>query len=150
MTRERTLTVQHTVYMTPEMWNYLTQLALKRGHDCNENTLIREAVRLFIDSQAEVIGSRRHFQKSFQERIDQLEQRLSGDAARNAQTALFYAQIAIQLVAISMAHLLSAVTRKEVTAQQLVQRAVVEARRGETTFGAQVQSVRDMPMPREP
>ncbi len=51
MSRERTLTVQRTVYMTPEMWNYLTQPVHKRGHDCNENVLIREAVRYFIDNQ---------------------------------------------------------------------------------------------------
>jgi len=144
MPRERVLTVQRTVYMTPEMLNYLTQIAAKRGRDCNENVLIREAVRNFIDSQADVLSSRRHFQKSFQERIDQLEERLSNAHTRDSQTVLFYLHILVQLVAFSLAHILSAVTRKEITAQQLLQRAVIDARREEALLAAQVQSVRDM------
>ena len=147
MPRERVLTVQRTVYMTPEMLNYLTQIAAKRGRDCNENVLIREAVRNFIDSQADVLSSRRHFQKSFQERIDQLEERLSNAHTRDNQTLLFYLHILVQLVAFSLAHLLSAVTRKEITAQQLLQRAVIDARREEALLAAQVQSVRDMSVP---
>ena len=147
MPRERVLTVQRTVYMTPEMLNYLTQIAAKRGRDCNENVLIREAVRNFIDSQADVLSSRRHFQKSFQERIDQLEERLSSAHSRDNQTLLFYLHILVQLVAFSLAHLLSAVTRKEITAQQLLQRAVIDARREEALLAAQVQSVRDMSVP---
>jgi len=147
MPRERVLTVQRTVYMTPEMLNYLTQIAAKRGRDCNENVLIREAVRNFIDSQADVLSSRRHFQKSFQERIDQLEERLSNTHTRDSQTLLFYLHILVQLVAFSLAHILSAVTRKEITAQQLLQRAVIDARREEALLAAQVQSVRDMSVP---
>ena len=147
MPRERVLTVQRTVYMTPEMLNYLTQIAAKRGRDCNENVLIREAVRNFIDSQADVLSSRRHFQKSFQERIDQLEERLSNAHTRDNQTLLFYLHILVQLVAFSLAHILSAVTRKEITAQQLLQRAVIDARREEALLAAQVQSVRDMSIP---
>jgi len=147
MARERTLTVQRTVYMTPEMWDYLGQLANKRGRDCNENVLIREAVRNFIDGQSDVLSSRRHFQKSFQERIDQLEERVTATHTRDSQTVVFYLHILIQLAAFSMAHLVSAVTRKEITAQQLLQRAVIDARREEALFGAQVQSVRDMSAP---
>ena len=144
MSRERTLTVQRTVYMTPEMWNYLTQLAHKRGCDCNENVLIREAVRYFIDNQADVLSSRRYFQKSFQERIDQLEERVTTTQKRDSQTIVFYLHVLIQLAAFSMAHLVSAVTRKEITSQQLLQRALIDARREEALFNAQVQSVREM------
>ncbi len=144
MARERVLTVQRTVYMTPEMWNYLTQVAAKRGRDCNENVLIREAVRNFIDSQADVLSSRRHFQKSFQERIDQLEERLTHNQARDTQTQQFYLHVLVQLVAFSLAHIVSAVTRKEISAQQLIQRALVDARREEAMLNAQVESVRAM------
>ena len=147
MAREKVLTVQHTVYLSPEMWDYLTQLAAKRGRDCNENTLIREAVRGFIDGQSEVIGSRRHFQKSLQERVDQFEERLTRSMDRSSATTQFYLHVLIHLLAFSMAHVMTAITRKELTAQQLIQRAVIEARREEAVFSAQVQSVREMSAP---
>jgi len=147
MTRQRVLTVQRTVYMTPEMWDYLSQIAQKRGRDCNENVLIREAVRNFIDSQADVLSSRRHFQKSFQERLDQLEEGLCNAQARDTQTLLFYLHVQVQLVALSLAHIVSALTRKEISAQQLIQRAVIDARREEAVLGAQVESVRKMSVP---
>ena len=147
MARGKVFTVQHTVYLSPEMWDYLTQLAAKRGRECNENTLIREALRDFIDGQSEVISSRRHFQKSLQERIDQFEERLNRNTERGGATVQFYLHILIHLLAFSMAHLITTVTRKEITAQQLIQRAVIEARREEAVFSAQVQSVREMAAP---
>ncbi|MEP7288636.1 MAG: hypothetical protein ABI947_23020 [Chloroflexota bacterium] len=145
MARERVLTVQRTVYLSPEMWDYLTQLAAKRGRDCNENTLIREALRGFIEGQSEIIGSRRHFQKSLQESLDQVEQRLT----HSSTTTQFYLHIVIQLLAFSMAHVITAITHKEITAQQLLHHAVIEARREEAVFSAQVQSVRDMTAPEQ-
>lgn len=145
MAREKVLTVQRTVYLSPEMWDYLTQLAAKRGRDCNENTLIREALRAFIDGQSEIIGSRRHFQKSLQEYLDQVEQRLT----RSAATTHFFLHIVIQLLAFSMAHVITAITRKEITAQQLLQHAIITARREENLLSAQVQSVREMPVPEQ-
>lgn len=145
MAREKVLTVQRTIYLSPQMWEYLTQLAAKRGRDCNENTLIREALRAFIDGQSEIIGSRRHFQKSLQEHLDQVEQRLT----RSSATTRFYLHIVLQLLAFSMAHVISAITRKEISAQQLLQHAVIEARREEAVFSAQVQSVRDMAVPEQ-
>ncbi|MHB8626805.1 MAG: hypothetical protein ACYDBJ_07170 [Aggregatilineales bacterium] len=150
MARERVLTIQRTIYMTPEMWGYLAQLAKKRGRDCNENVLIREAVRNLIDSQADVLSSRRHFQKSFQERIDQLEEQLLKHQARDIQTILFYLHLLVQLVAFSLAHIMSAVTRKEISAQQLIQRALIEARREETLLAVQVERVREMSVPDKP
>ena len=147
MARERVLTVQRTIYMTPEMWEYLAQIARKRGRDCNESVLIREAVRNFIDSQADVLSSRRHFQKSFQERIDHLEEQLGKAQARDSKTILFYLHILVQLIAFSLAPVLSALTHKEISAQQLIQRAVIEARREQGMLSAQVESVREMSVP---
>lgn len=147
MAREKVFTVQHTIYLSPEMWDYLTQLANKRGRDCNENTLIREALRAYIDGQSEVIGSRRHFQKSLQERVDQFEERLTRSNTQSNASVQFYLHIVIHLLAFSMAHIISFTTRKGITAQQLIQRAVIEARREEAVFSAQVQSVREMAAP---
>src|SRR5215813_14043086 len=97
MSRGKTLSVQHTLYMTPEMWAYLEQLARQRGRDCQENDIIREAIRAYLDDQADVVGSRRYFQRSFQERLDQLDASLHADTAR----LLFYLHILIHLVAFS-------------------------------------------------
>ena len=36
--------------------------------------LIREAIRRYLDEQDDLVGSRKHFQRSFRQRIDQLEE----------------------------------------------------------------------------
>jgi Arc/MetJ-type ribon-helix-helix transcriptional regulator len=71
-----TKTVRRSISMTPEMHNLLAQLVDKRGRDVSEADLIREAIRAYLDEQVDVAGSRRHFQKSLQDRLDQLEDRL--------------------------------------------------------------------------
>src|SRR5262249_16800255 len=143
MPRGRTLSVQHTLYMTPEMWAYLEQLARQRGRDCQENDIIREAIRAYLDDQADVVGSRRYFQRSFQKRLDQVDTSDHADAAR----LLFYLHILIHLVAFSVASLITLLSRKEITAQQLVERAVIQARKDESIFSQQVQAVREMTFP---
>lgn len=147
MTREKVFTVQRTIYLSPEMWDFLTQLASRRGRDCTENTLIREALRAFIDGQSEVIGSRRHFQKSLQERVDQLQAQLEGRFHQQHMQTAFYLHVILQLIALTAAHIISTLSRKEVTPAQLIQRAVIEARREQSVLDAQVQSVRDMALP---
>src|SRR5215217_6070778 len=73
MAKGKVLTVQRTIYLTKEMYTQLDQLALRRGQGCKANDLVREALRAFLNEQAEVMASRRHFQKTFQARIDQFE-----------------------------------------------------------------------------
>jgi hypothetical protein len=63
--------------MAQEMHELLLQLAAMRGRGVTEADLIREAIRQFLDEQSDVVGSRRHFQKSLQERLDQLESTLT-------------------------------------------------------------------------
>jgi len=150
MPRGKALTVQRTIYLTPEMWLYLEQLAQQRGRTCEENDLIREAIRSYLDHHADVVGSRRYFQKSFQERLSLLEQALLVDSAQQAQVILFYLHILIHLVAFGIAQLVSLISRKEITAQQLIERAVIRARKDEAVFSQQVQSVREMAVPEQP
>lgn len=145
MSRGRTLTVQHTLYMTPEMWAYLEQLARQRGRDCQENDLIREAIRAYLDQQADVVGSRRYFQRSLQERLDQLEKSHQSDSAR----LQFYLHILIHLIAVGLASVITVLSRKEISAQQLLERAVIQARKDEAIFSQQVQSVREMALPEQ-
>lgn len=147
MARDRSLTVQRTIYMTPEMWTRIEQLAHSGGHEHSENVLMREALRCYIDNQAEMIGSRRHFQKSFQERIDSLETNLSRMSAQNTSLMLFYLHVIVQMLAFSLAHLLYHLTKNQITPQQLIQRAVIDARKEEALLSEQIQIVRDMAVP---
>jgi hypothetical protein len=144
MTRERTLTVHRSLYLSEEMWAKLQQVAKARDDGTNENDLIRDGIRLVIESDENVIGSRRHFGTTLQARVNTLESRL-GDASReNTATVLFYLNIAIQLLAIGLAHLLTASGKGQITPQQLLQRAVISARKEESLFAAQVRAVREM------
>jgi len=72
-----TKTVRRSISMTPEMRDLLAQIVAKRGREVKENDLIREAIRQYLDEQADVVGSRRHFQKSLQVRLDRLENTLT-------------------------------------------------------------------------
>ena len=72
-----TKTVRRSINMTPEMRDLLAQIVAKRGREFTENDLIRDAIRQYLDEQADIVGSRRHFQKSLQTRIDRLESTLA-------------------------------------------------------------------------
>ena len=70
-------TVRRSLTMTPEMRDRLMLLVSKHPRDTTEADLIREAIRLYLDNQEDIIGSRKHFQKSLQERLDKLESSLT-------------------------------------------------------------------------
>ncbi len=72
-----TKTVRRSISMTPEMRDLLAQIAAKHGRDISENDLIRDAIRHYLDQQSDVVGSRRHFQRSLQARLDRLESTLT-------------------------------------------------------------------------
>ena len=72
-----TKTVRRSISMTPEMRDLLAQIAAKHGRDVSENDLIRDAIRHYLDQQSDVVGSRRHFQRSLQARLDRLESTLT-------------------------------------------------------------------------
>jgi len=72
-----TKSVRRSISMTPEMRDLLAQIAAKHGRDVKENDLIRDAIRHYLDNQADVVGSRRHFQRSLQARLDSLESTLT-------------------------------------------------------------------------
>ena len=72
-----TQTFKSTIRMTPEMHDMLVQVVAKHGREVKEVDLIREAIRQYLDEQGDVVGSRRHFQKSLQARLDQLESTLT-------------------------------------------------------------------------
>ena len=147
MSKQRLFTVQHTVYFNDEMWALLQQLANHRGKGCTENDLIREAVRGLIDNESEIIGSRRHFQKSLQERVEALETSLSIALEQSTSIIVFYLNIIIQLLAVGLAHLISLLGKSQISPQQLIQRAVIEARKEEHLLAEQIRAAYEMDIP---
>ena len=57
------------VYVTAEMQRKLVQIRDQRGPQASLPEVVREAIRLYIDDQEQVIGSRRHFQKTLREEV---------------------------------------------------------------------------------
>jgi metal-responsive CopG/Arc/MetJ family transcriptional regulator len=69
--------VRRSLSMTPEMAERLKQITSTKPRNITEAELIRQAIREYLDEQEDLIGSRKHFQKSLRERVDQLEAALS-------------------------------------------------------------------------
>jgi predicted DNA-binding protein len=110
--------VRRSLSMTPEMRDRLAQLVSKQSRDVTEADLIREAIRRYLDEQEDLISSRRHFQKSLQERLDRLEAALA-----------FQLNVLIYLIADD---------------EKQVQEAILNSLRGGETLLAQMKAVREL------
>ncbi|MHB8753220.1 MAG: hypothetical protein ACYDBJ_29050 [Aggregatilineales bacterium] len=64
-------------YVTPQMKARLDQVLSTRARGISMSDLACEALELFLTGQEDQIGSRQHFSRSLQRRIDQLEARLA-------------------------------------------------------------------------
>ena len=115
--------VRRSLSTTPEMRDRLAQLVSKQPRDVTEADLIREAIRLYLDNQEDIIGSRRHFQRSLQERLDRLEGALA-----------FQLNVLIYLLA---------ALRPEGSAERIAEAILAAGRDGEQLL-AQMQAVREM------
>ncbi len=116
-------TIRRSITMTQEMRDRLALLVSKQPRDTTEADVIREAVRLYLDNQEDMIGSRKHFQKSLQERMDKLEAAIS-----------FHLNILIYLLA---------ALEPEGNADRIAE-AIIAARRDGETLLAQIEAVREM------
>ncbi len=115
--------VQRSITMTQEMRDRLTLLVSKQPRDTTEADLIREAIRLYLDNKEDIIGSRKHFQKSLQDRLDRLE-----------STFAFHLNVLIYLLA---------ALEPEGSPERITD-AIIAARRDGETLLAQMQAVREM------
>lgn len=115
--------VQRSITMTQEMRDRLALLVSKQPRDTTEADLIREAIRLYLDNQEDIIGSRKHFQKSLQDRLDRLESALA-----------FHLNVLI--------YLLTALEPEG--SPERIADAIIAARRDGETLLAQMQAVREM------
>ncbi len=114
-------TVKRSISMTPEMHDLLAQIVAKRERDVTEASLIREAIRQFLDEQSDLVGSRRHFQKSLQLRIDRLE-----------STLTFQMNVLVYLLAAILAE------------ESAIDEAIIAAKRDGAALLAQIDAIRDL------
>ena len=113
--------IKRSIAISEEMHALLTQLAAKHGRDITESHLIREAIRQFLDEQTDMVGSRRHFQKSLQLRLDRLEQSL-----------VFQMNILVYLLAAILAD------------DSAIDDAIIAAKRDGAELLKQIEAVRDL------
>lgn len=115
--------VQRSITMTQEMRDRLALLVSKQPRDTTEADIIREAIRLYLDNQEDIIGSRKHFQKSLQDRLDKFESAFA-----------FHLNVLIYLLA---------ALEPEGSLERIAD-AIITARRDGETLLAQMQAVREM------
>ncbi|MBK9121510.1 MAG: hypothetical protein IPM16_00115 [Chloroflexi bacterium] len=116
-------TVRRSINITPEMRDMLAQIAAKQGRDITEADLIRDAIRLYLDQQADLVGSRRHFQKSLQAQLERLEAALT-----------FHLHVIIHLVA----------TLHDGEPGHAIDEAIIAARRDRERLQGRIDAVRDL------
>jgi Arc/MetJ-type ribon-helix-helix transcriptional regulator len=127
-----TKTVRRSVAMTPQMRTRLQQLLEKETRDVTEADLIRQAIREFLDRQEDITGSRAHFRKTFRTRIDDLEAALA-----------FRVDVLIALVAHGLAVMLPVFTEQPITADELIQAAIIAAAQNTKTLQEHISAVHE-------
>lgn len=126
-----TKTVRRSIAMTPQMRLRLQQVLDRETRDVTEADLIRQAIREFLDQQEDLSGSKAHFRKTFQTRIDALETALT-----------FRLDVLLALVAHGLAVMLPVFTEQPITADELIQAAIVAAARDSQALQKQIATVR--------
>jgi len=126
-----TKTVRRSVAMTTDMRARLEQLLTRETRDVTEADLIRQAIREFLDRQEDLTGSKAHFRKAFQARIDELQNDLE-----------FHLQVIIALLAHGLAVMLPVFTEQPVTPLELIQVAIVSAQQNADSIRSQIDTVR--------
>jgi predicted DNA-binding protein len=100
-----------TVHITGAMDNRLEQIASQRDEPKAE--VVRAALRAYLDEQEDLIGSRKHFTKAFQRRMDYQEWMLV---------------VLLELVSHSLGTLLSEIGRQPFDSALLLEYALKQAR----------------------
>lgn len=127
-----TKTARRSVAMTPQMRKRLQQLLEKQTRDVTEADLIRQAIREYLDRQEDVVGSRAHFRKAFQDRIDELQDDLE-----------FHLHVIIALLAHGLAVMLPIFTEQPITTLELIQAAIVSAQENAESIRSHINVVRE-------
>ena len=128
---QEAMTERRTINMTPKMRTRIQQLVEKHPADITEADLIRQAIRDYLDRQEDIVGSRAHFRKAFQNRIDLFQDEVA-----------FHLQVIVALIAHGFAAMLPVFTEETVTAEELIQAAIVAAQQNAAFVQAQIDAIR--------
>jgi len=127
-----TKTIRRSVAMTPELRARLQQLVDQQDREITEAEIIRQAIREYLDRQEDITGSKAHFRKTFQARIDELQNDLE-----------FHLQVIIALLAHGLAVMLPVFTEQPITPLELIQAAIVSAQQNADSLRSQIDTVRE-------
>ena len=127
MTNRKRFLKRLNIYVTAEMQRKLEQIRDQRGPQESVPDVVREAIRVFMDDQEQLIGSRRHFQKGLRDEISAEKQELT-KLISNLQNDSTWGHIfTLALIAQSLVPILSRVTGQPVTVHGLLDQALKEA-----------------------
>ena len=107
-----------SISMTTAMWQRLQQVvAARRDPKFKTSDAVREAIRFYLDHQADLIGSRKHFGRSLQRSLTAHE-----------QSMLFSLHALMLLVARLFAYLIKVRDGKEIEPLKLIESAIVDSK----------------------
>ena len=104
------------VYISAELQRKLEQIRDQRGPKVTVPDIAREAIRMYIDNEEEIIGSRRHFQRGLRETIDGAKDELLWN---NLVTLAFLYQL--------QSPVLAATTQKQIPFKEAFDKAIAYA-----------------------
>ncbi|MBX3085059.1 MAG: hypothetical protein KF716_25725 [Anaerolineae bacterium] len=133
---------QHSLYLTGAMFEQVQQATRKRRPLITENEWIREAIRAHLENEADAIGSRRHFQRTLQMRLGEMEREVANSVGNGTQLLLFYLQLIVYMLAFALAQILTAQIGRKIEPQQLIQKGVADVLHEGTALFAQIEAVR--------
>ena len=115
------------VYVTGEMQRKLEQVRDQRGPQTSIPDVVREAIRLYIDDQEQIIGSRRHFQKTLREEIDQAKTDIIEHLEMAQVESTWHHMFILAVISHSLAPLVSRLTGQVTTFDTLLRQAMPPA-----------------------
>lgn len=111
------------IYVSAEVQRKLEQLRDQRGPRATVPDLVREAIRQYIDNEEDIIGSRRHFQRSLRDTVEAAERDL-----------LWNDLVTLAFVWQMLNPILTATTRQQVSFKEAWDRALTFAQRSGTPY----------------
>ncbi|GIK64313.1 MAG: hypothetical protein BroJett018_21070 [Chloroflexota bacterium] len=108
-----------SISMTQAMWEKLCQVVTnRRDPKFKTSDAVREAIRLYLDNEEDLIGSRKHFSKSLQRSLSLHE-----------QTILFTLHALLLLVARLFVYIIKSRDGRDVDPMWLIESSIVDSKK---------------------
>lgn len=113
------LTHRSSISMTQAMWEKLCQVVTnRRDPKFKTSDAVREAIRLYLDNEEDLIGSRKHFSKSLQRSLSLHE-----------QTMLFTLHALLLLVARLFVYIIKSRDGRDLDPLLLIESSIVDSKK---------------------